>query len=219
MRTILHLAVSPRGDASISRRIAAFAVEGLRQWMPGCRVIARDLALDPVPHVDAGFAAAIAAPGQEALPAHAAALAWSERLIGELEEADAVVIGTSVHNYGIPSVLKAWFDHVVRINRGFRSTPAGKVGLLAERPVLVVAGSGGYFTREPARQPDFFAPHVASLFATIGIRDVTFVRLEGLGRGEDAVAAALSHGEAAAEAWVGARCDAMAARERGPARP
>lgn len=143
MRTILHLAVSPRGEASISRRVAALAVERLRWRIPACRVIARDLALEPVPHVDAGFAAAIAAPGQEALPLHAAALACSERLIGELEAADAVVIGTSVHNYGMPSVLKAWFDHVVRINRGFRSTSAGKVGLLVERPVLVVADRAG----------------------------------------------------------------------------
>jgi len=213
-RPILHLTVSPRGAASLSRTISAHAVAALRACSPGRRVIVRDLAQAPVPHVDAGFAAAIAAPGREGEPAHATALARSEALIGELEQAGAVVIGTPVHNYGLPSVLKAWFDHVVRIHRGFRSTPEGKIGLLADRPVLVVAGSGGWFSREPARQPDFFAPHVMALFATIGIRDVTLLRLEGLARGEAALAAAVAHGTAGLEAWVAAQ-----ARHEGAAPP
>lgn len=202
MTGILRLAVSPRGEHSISRRMAARAMAELQRRVPDCRVVMRDLAAVPLPHIDAGFAAAIAAPGQEALPPHAAALARSEELIRELEAAAFVVIDTPVHNYGIPSVLKAWFDHVVRIHRGFRGTPAGKVGLLADRPVLVIAGSGGYFTQEPARQPDFFVPHVTALFATLGIRNVTFVRLEGVTRGDDAVTAALAQGEAAVADWV-----------------
>ena len=214
MTPILHLTVSPRGEASLSRSLAARAVVALRAQAPGRRVIARDLAAAPLPHVDAGFAAAIAAPGREAEPAHAAALARSEALIGELEEAGAVVIGTPVHNYGLPSVLKAWFDHVVRIHRAFRSAQEGKIGLLADRPVLVVAGSGGWFSREPARQPDFFAPHLTALFATIGIRDVTLLRLEGLARGEAAIAAAIAHGMAGIEAWVAAQ-----ARPGGRANP
>lgn len=202
MTAILRLAVSPRGENSFSRRLAALAVAQLQRRMPDRRIMLRDLAADPLPHIDAGFAAAIAAPGQEALPPHAAALAVSEALIRDLESAAIVVIDTPVHNYGIPSVLKAWFDHVVRINRGFRGTPAGKVGLLMDRPVLVIASSGGYFSKDPARQPDFFVPHVAALFATLGIRNLTFVRLEGLSRGEGAVAAALAQGEAAVADWV-----------------
>lgn len=202
MTEILRLAVSPRGAHSISRRLAAWTMAQLQGRMPHQRLVLRDLAADPIPHVDAGFAAAIAAPGQESLPPFAAALARSEALIRELETASIVVIDTPVHNYGIPSVLKAWFDHVVRINRGFRGTPAGKVGLLADRPVLVIAGSGGYFSKDPARQPDFFTPHVAALFATLGIRDVTFVRLEGVSRGDSAVAAALADGEAMVGDWL-----------------
>jgi len=202
MTGVLRLAVSPRGEHSISRRMAARTMAELRSRLPDCRVVLRDLAADPLPHIGAGFAAAIAAPGQEALPPHAAALALSEELICELEAAAIVVIDTPVHNYGIPSVLKAWFDHVVRIHRGFRSTPAGKVGRLADRPVLVIAGSGGYFSREPARQPDFFVPHVTALFATLGIHNVTFVRLEGVSRGDSAVTAALAQGEAAVADWI-----------------
>ncbi|MDE2006664.1 MAG: NAD(P)H-dependent oxidoreductase, partial [Rhodospirillales bacterium] len=190
MIPILHLTVSPRGENSLSRAISAEAVHLLTARIPDARVMTRDLAREPLPHVDAGFAAAIAVPERRYEQPHMGALALSDTLIDELAAARAVVIGTSVHNYGLPSVLKAWFDHVVRIHRSFRGTPEGKIGLLADRPVLVVAGSGGYFSREPARQPDFFAPHLLALFATIGIRDVTILRLEGLTRGPAAVAAA-----------------------------
>lgn len=122
----------------------------------------------------------------------------SERLIAELEAADFVVIGTPMNNFTVPSTLKAWIDHIVRIRRTFRSSPEGKIGLLRDRPLIVVSAHGGYCGDTPPGQPDFLTPYLRAIFATIGIETVDFLRLEGMSRGPDAVARSLDH----ARDWI-----------------
>ncbi len=122
----------------------------------------------------------------------------SERLITELEAADFVVIGTPMNNFTVPSTLKAWIDHIVRIRRTFRSSPEGKIGMLRDRPLIVVSAHGGYCGDIPPGQPDFLTPYLRAIFATIGIQTVAFLRLEGMSRGPDAVARSLDH----ARGWI-----------------
>ena len=92
-----------------------------------------------------------------------------------------------MHNFTVPAALKAWIDQVVRFGRTFRSTPDGKIGLLADRPTYIVIAAGGYFSDKRARQPDHLTPYLKDILETIGIRDLRFITLEGLARGEDAV--------------------------------
>jgi FMN-dependent NADH-azoreductase len=101
-------------------------------------------------------------------------------------------------NFTVPSTLKAWIDHIVRIRRTFHSTPDGKVGTLRDRPLIVVSVHGGYRGDRPPGQPDFLSPYLEAIFATIGIRRLAFLRLEGLSRGPEAVTLALD----SARAWI-----------------
>ncbi len=200
MTQILHLSCSPRGPAACSRRLSDELVARLLSRDPAARVVRRDLAASPPPLADAGFSAAVL--GGAAVDAPA--LAASEALIAELEASDEVVIATPMHNYGVPAVLKAWVDQIVRIRRTFASTPAGKVGLLADRPVWLVVASGGWFTGPspsgtPA-QPDFLTPYVRTVLATIGIRDMRVITLEGVTRG--AAEAAIAAARARIAAWL-----------------
>jgi FMN-dependent NADH-azoreductase len=196
MTTILRVLASPRAK-SFSRIIAHEVVDRLGRRNPGARVIDRDLAADPPPHPDPALVDAILTPTADDAPA----FARSEQLIGELEAADWVVIGTPMNNFTVPSSLKAWIDHVVRIRRTFRSTPAGKVGMLADRPVIVVVAHGGYCGDAPPAQPDFLTPYLRAIFHTIGIDRIEFVRLEGLARGTDGIARALD----GARSWIDSR--------------
>lgn len=192
MRTILHLTCSPKRPPGFSRLIADELLARLVAANPGARAIHRDLAADPPPVPDAAFSAAVLA----AAPADAPAFAASEMLIGELERCDALVIATPMHNYGVPVVLKAWIDQVVRIRRSFESTPAGKTGLLRDRPVFVVVAAGGWFAGPSPSgtppQPDFLTPYLRAVLGTIGLTDLAFVTLEGLTRGADAAERALA---------------------------
>ena len=197
MGTILYLRCSPRGADSFSSRMAEEVVARLLDHHPGAAIVFRDLSADPPPLVDAGFSAAILGPAGATPPA----LATSEVLIRELEAADVLVIATPMHNYGVPAVLKAWVDQIVRIDRTFASTPGGKVGKLPDRPVWIVVASGGWFsgpspTGAPA-QPDFLTPYLRAVLGTIGIRDLRVLTLEGVTRGADIAEAAIARARSA----------------------
>lgn len=195
MTTILQILVSPRPQ-SWSRRLAGDITGGIAALRPAARVITRDLAADPPPHPDRDLYDAIRSPTPDDDPR----FALSERYIGELDAADFVVIGTPVNNFAVPSTLKAWVDHIVRIRRTFRSMPEGKIGLLRDRPVIVASAHGGYVTIPPM-QPDFLTPYLQAIFATIGMPSIEFVRLEGMARGPEAVARALD----ATQSWIDRR--------------
>jgi FMN-dependent NADH-azoreductase len=203
--TILRVLASPR-PASTSRRIACAIAERMLACAPAARLLDRDLARDPPPHPDGDFADAIVAKKPPC-----AALARSEEMIAELEAADGVVIGTPMHNFTLPSSLKAWIDHVVRIDRTFRSTRQGKTGLLRDRPVIVVVAQGGFCGDAPPLQPDHLTPYLRAILNTIGIDQVEFVRLEGLSRGAAQVEATLS----SAHAWIDKRWPPAERRTQG----
>jgi len=192
MTTILQILVSPRPRA-FSRQVAGEIVVQIAERHPGTRIVTRDLAAEPPPHPDRDLYEAILSPTPDDDPR----FALSETYIAELEAADFVVISTPVNNFTVPSSLKAWIDHIVRIRRSFRSTPEGKIGMLRDRPLIVVSAHGGYVTVPPI-QPDFLTPYLQTVFETIGIPSVEFVRLEGMSRGPEAVARALD----AARSWM-----------------
>jgi FMN-dependent NADH-azoreductase len=202
MKAILYLSCSPGGAGAVSRIMADEVVTHLRRLHPAATVAERDLAANPPALVDAGFRAAILAPPDFSHPA----LAASEALIAELEACDALVIATPMHNYCVPAVLKAWIDQIVRIHRTFASTPAGKRGVMADRPVYVVVASGGWFSGPSPTgvppQPDFLTPYLRAVFATIGLRDVRFLTLEGVTRGPEMRDAAFAAARAKLAEWL-----------------
>jgi FMN-dependent NADH-azoreductase len=112
-------------------------------------------------HVDESYAIDLGSTQQSfTATAQGGSISQSEELIQDLEWADFVVIGTPMHNFTVPSALKAWIDHIVRVRRTFNVTTEGKVGTLRDRPVFIAVSSGGRFSGERARQPDFLTPYL-----------------------------------------------------------
>jgi len=187
---ILHLYCSPRGRASESYRLSRSILDRLLERHPSARVVERALAAGAPSHVDGDYAAVLGGMrAADAAPARGS-LDESDRLIRELEEADRLVIGTPMHNYTVPSALKAWIDHVVRVHRTFLATPEGKTGSLRDRPVFVAVSSGGRYSHGEARQPDFLTPYLIAVLNTIGLRDIAFFSVEGAALGPQALATA-----------------------------
>ena len=186
---ILHISASPRGAQAASRQLSSHVLAQLLKRHPDAGVTLRELADGedgPLPHIDADYALALASAANE--PGLDGAQARSDGLIEELVRADIVVIGAPMHNLTVPSTLKSWIDHVVRINRTMRPTPEGKVGNLADRPVYLALASGGWRTGERARQPDFLEPYLRAILAMIGLKDVTVFSVEGLALGVERAA-------------------------------
>ncbi|MGD0188056.1 MAG: NAD(P)H-dependent oxidoreductase [Roseiarcus sp.] len=211
MTRLLHVAVSPRGAASFSRRVGEALIAALRRIDPQMSIVERDLAAAPVPHPDRDFVIASLMPAAERGEGERAALALSEILIGELEACDLVVLSTPMHNFAAPSALKAWLDHVVRPGRTFRNSPAGKIGLLSDRPVLAAIACGGRFGEGAGAQADFLEPYLRYVFAVVGLSSFEALRLEELERGEGKIERSL----AAARRWIDATSARFAARRRG----
>lgn len=176
---ILHIDCSPR-TASYSRRLSTAIVTRLLADHPTARVTRRDLGRDPIPHAEPNYADALASSEALATGLQNGATRLSERLILELEDADALVIGTPMNNFTVPSVLKAWIDQIVRIGRSFAPTGTGeKIGLLPDRPVYIAIASGGIFSGDNARQPDFLTPYLSAALGCIGLTRLHFLSLQG----------------------------------------
>ena len=175
--TIFQLNSSLFSRNGQSSRLADEIVAVLRTQDPGAEVVVRDLASDPVPHLDASRFTAFTTQKGSRTGAQDAVVAYSDRLIGELRRADVVVIGLPMYNFGVPSQLKAWFDHVARAGETFRYTDKGPVGLLTGKKVYVTAARGGIYAGTPA---DTQTQYVRDFLAFLGMSDVQFVYAEGL---------------------------------------
>ena len=183
MSTVLVITSSALGASSVSNQLVQDAVAGLGSQ--DTNVITRDLGNSRIPHLNSDSAAALrgAAPANDA---QATAQALSNELIAELKAADTVIIGSPMYNFGIPSTLKAWFDHVLRAGITFRYTETGPVGLLQGKRAIVIESRGGFFSDGAAKAMDSQEPHLRTLLGFIGISDVTFIRAEKLAFGADA---------------------------------
>jgi FMN-dependent NADH-azoreductase len=182
MSTLLQINTSLFAGNGQSSKLAADYVQAWQARHPEGRVIVRDLASQPLPHLDAErFAAFLAAPA-ERTPAQQAIVAESDALIEELRAADTIVLGLPLYNFGVPSQLKAWIDHVARAGVTFRYTASGPEGLLTDRKLVVFATRGGKYRGTAA---DTQTGYVQTFFNFVGIRDIEFVYAEGLSMGEE----------------------------------
>ena len=104
--------------------------------------------------------------------------------------ADVIVIGAPMHDFGIPSSLKAWIDHIVRAGRTVRYTANGPVGLVpSNKKVIIVSARGGFYSDGPMKALDYQETYLTAVLGFIGLTDISFVRAEGVGRSEGGDAA------------------------------
>lgn len=193
MQTILQLTTSLFGEQGQSTRLAGDFASALAATTGG-RVLSRDLAQHPVPHLTAERFAAFGTPATQRTLEQQRYVAESDALIDELRRADVLVLGLPMYNFGVPSTLKAYFDHVARSGVTFRYTADGPVGLLTGKKAYVFATRGG---KHAGTATDLQTGFVRQFLGFIGIRDVEFIYAEGLALGEpqreQALAAAAAH--------------------------
>src|SRR5258708_4475848 len=138
MKNILLIESSPRGSDSYSHQAARSIVNELQARNPGANVVVRSLSENPPPHVGLTFITGMYAAPEQRTPDQAKALALSDALIDELFAADTLVIAVPMHNFGPPSTLKAWIDHVARAGRTFSYGANGPQGLLTGKHAILV---------------------------------------------------------------------------------
>jgi len=178
MPHLLKLDVSPRGDQSVSRRLGQQFLADWQKNHTGAQVTTRDLATNNLPYVDLPWIAGAYSAPEQHTPEQQSALKVSNDLIAELMAADHLLITTPMYNFAIPAVLKAWIDHIVRVNITFAMTPEGGYKGLIEgkKATVITASSGNYAPGTPAESYDQEIPYLRLVLGFIGITDVTFIR-------------------------------------------
>jgi FMN-dependent NADH-azoreductase len=176
MPTLLHLDSSMRHEGSRSRALSAHFAAAWQQANPDGTVVYRDLAADPIPHLDlTAFSANFVADDDRTAPQREARK-LTETLANELLRADEVVIGIPLYNYGPPSTFKAWFDRIVV--PGLTVDP-GSGGLLGGRPLTFTAArGGGYGPGTPREGWDHREPWLRHAFSQLGFDDIRFIHAE-----------------------------------------
>ena len=170
--TILHIDSSINGVASASRAITGAIVAQLRGADPAARVIYRDLAANPIPHLT--------------LDAFAANLDLDEFL-----GADTIVIGAPMYNFTLPSQLKAWIDRILIAGKTFRYTDSGPEGLATGKRVIIALARGGFYGQgTPAAGLEHLETYLRGVFNFIGI-EPEFVAADGLAIGPEQREAAI----------------------------
>ncbi|MGI9274408.1 MAG: FMN-dependent NADH-azoreductase [Endozoicomonas sp.] len=181
MKTLLQIDSSLFGDAGQSSRLTRQFVEKYLDQHPGTTIIRRDLAANPVPHLNAETFQGFMLQDSERNNLQKEVADLSDSLIKELQQADVLVLGLPMYNFSLPSTLKSWFDHIARAGITFRYTENGPEGLLKGKKACVLAARGGAYQGTPM---DTQTDLVRQLLKFIGIEDVEFVYAEGLAMGD-----------------------------------
>jgi FMN-dependent NADH-azoreductase len=180
MKQILIIESSPRGADSATRRLAKTLRERLRAQYPEANFVEHDLARNPLPHLDYPTIKAIFTKDRTESESLRAVLRLSDRHTEDVLSSDLLVIASPMWNFGLPSSLKAWIDHIVRPGKTFRYTGGGSEGLALRKKAILVLASGGVFTDGPWKPWDTVEPYLRLILGFIGITDVQTVRAEGM---------------------------------------
>lgn len=175
---ILQINTSLHGVNSTSSKLAS---EIASRYGNNDDIQLRELGTEHVPHISShGFDGFAIEASERNIEQHQTAV-LSDTLIAELQAADVVVLGLPMYNFGIPSGLKAWIDHVARAGVTFRYTSNGPEGLLKGKKLIVAATRGGRYAGTPTDIP---TAYIQQVFGFMGIDDVEFVYAEGLATGD-----------------------------------
>lgn len=192
MKTLLRIDASAQRTGSHSRALADYYETRWETAHPGGRIVRRDLAADPLPHLDEETVRVLYAGGEPGEGPVPPGITLSNKLIGELRTADQVVVSSSVYNFGITSSLKAWIDHVVRFGHTIARGESGVSGLLGGKSVCLLTARGGNIDTSP----EYLSSTVRVVFQYIGFSRVDWISLEGTkipdGRLEERIAEARS---------------------------
>lgn len=189
MSRILVIESSARQQGSVSRQLTEQFIAQWHQAHPADQVQVRDLASEPVPHLDADLLGGWMKPAEQQSAAELQAAQRSDLLTEELLAADVLVLAAPMYNFAIPSTLKAWLDHVLRAGKTFKYTETGPQGLLTGKRAFVLTARGGIYA---GGSLDHQEPYLRQALGFIGIHQVEFVHAEGLNLGADSMEKGLS---------------------------
>ena len=178
-KKILNIITSIKGDASFSNKLSNAVLEKLTKEYPASEVKTFDLSKTPLPYLNEVQLSAFYTPEEAHTTDQSESIKLSDDAITDLLEADIIVIGVPMYNFGIPALLKGWIDQVARAGKTFSYDENGPKGLISGKKVFLSVASGAVFSDGPYKIYDFAEPYLRVVLGFLGITDVTTFRVEG----------------------------------------
>jgi FMN-dependent NADH-azoreductase len=178
-KKILNIITSIKGDASFSNKLSNAVLEKLTKEYPASEVKTFDLSKTPLPYLNEVQLSAFYTPEEAYTTDQSESVKLSDDAIKDLLEADIIVIGVPMYNFGIPALLKGWIDQVARAGKTFSYDENGPKGLISGKKVFLSVASGAVFSDGPYISYDFAEPYLRVVLGFLGITDVTTFRVEG----------------------------------------
>lgn len=179
MKKILTVESSPNRESSASRKATQMLIERLKKLDRIAQIRHRDLDEQKIPHLDAMTIGAYYTPEESRSKEMKEAIKLSDSLTDELLWSDEIILSIPMWNFGIPSVTKAWLDHIARPGKTFSYTSSGINGLAVNKRVYIVLSSGGIYSQGDYMAYDQVVPYLKTFFGFIGITQVDIFRVEG----------------------------------------
>lgn len=168
MSDLLVIEVSPMGEYSISRSVSKVFLTAFTEKNPSSTIVTRDLATDPVPHLDVEAISAGRIPEAERSAAMQAKFDYRLGLISEVNSAKHILISTPMWNFSVPSVLKAWIDQLII---------TGSVAVTGKVTIIIAQG-GSYAEGAPRAGWDWETGYLKQVFSAIGATDIEIILSE-----------------------------------------
>lgn len=177
MKTLLQINSSVFGENGQSSQLNNQLVQEWLAKNPEGTIVKRDLTQEKIPHLDSTVVTSFFTAAEQRSVEQQAIVDFSDNLIAEIQQADAIVLAAPMYNFSIPSQLKSYFDHLARAGVTFKYTETGPVGLLKDKPVYIVTTRGGIHKNLPS---DSQTALITSFLNFIGLKDLHFIYAEGL---------------------------------------
>ena len=172
MSSILNIQTSASLEGSVTRMLS----KATTTHLAADNVVTRDLSAG-IKLLDSDWVAANSTPAAVRTETQKNALALSDTLIAEINDADTLVIGLPIYNFGVPAVMKAWIDQIARVGVTFNYSENGPVGLLKNKRAIILLASGG---TKVGSDIDFASGYMKHILGFIGITDVTIIAADAL---------------------------------------
>ena len=177
MNKLLRIDTSTRKTDSHSRDLANRVEEQWQMNNVETAITYRDLTTSNIPHLSQGFIDAMFTESASRSDEMAETLALSDELISEFKSADTILLSVPMFNFTVPSVLKAYIDHISRVGETFSMDETGLKGLVTGKKIIIVAAYGAEFSEMKAM--DFVEPYLKSIFGFLGFTDISYFSIEG----------------------------------------
>ncbi len=177
MKKLLRIDTSTRKNDSHSRDLANRYEKKWKEKNSDNVIINRDLSETKLPHLTQPFIDAMFTAKDERNTSMNETLRDSAILIEELKSADTILLSLPMYNFGIPSSLKAYIDHITRVGETFTMDENGFTGLVTGKKLVIFSAYGAVF--DEMKQMDFVEPYLKSLFGFLGFTDIEYYAIEG----------------------------------------